>query len=165
MTEMDDYKKQAHAKYLAKIEKEHAQEQEHVREQEQVQEKKQLDDDFCKMIFTFINDKINTIKENINLNIEQNMAFLTDILCNNIEFIKSANKFDDVKQIFIKFVEDVNEITMSDKIDLKNLNVVTDNFDILFRLLEMDISIEQMDTSRDEQIAMDLQNSLNDNVT
>lgn len=158
---MDEYRKLAHQKYL----------QNKKDETEFNQMKIKMDNEYENMTFSLIERTIKSIEENINSNIncdincdiDNDIVILMETICDNFDFFERRKQLNRLKEIVIKFVNTINSITQSKKINLRNINLLSNNFNIIFDMLNLHISIEKMDTSEDEIYAYQIQEQLYQN--
>lgn len=155
---MDEYRKLAQQKYLK-----------HIQNKTELEEfndmKIKMDNEYEILTFNLIQNSIKSIEENININndIDNDVVILMETLCDNFDFFEKRNLLDRLKDIIVKFVETINFITQSKKINLRNINLLTNNFNIIFDMLGLDITIEKMDTSEDEIYAQQMQEQIYQN--
>lgn len=157
---MDEYRKLAQQKYLK-----------HIQNETELEEfnrmKIKMDNDYEIMTFNLIQNSIKSIEENIKMNvncdIDNDVVILMETICDNFDFFEKRNQLNRLKEIVIKFVETINSITQSKKINMHNINLLTNNFNIIFDMLNLDISIEKMDTSEDEIYARQIQEQIYQN--
>ncbi len=154
MSNFDEYRKIAQQKYLKKKKEETNYEEERIR----------MDNEYLEMTMALIINSIEFVKENINEKIDTDIQTLTKTLINNIDFFEKQNKLDEIRDLVIKFVDFVNTTAVTRKINNYNIKILSDEFAIIFDILKLDISIEKMDISEDEIIAMRIQNELYNEV-
>ena len=152
---MDEYRKLAHQKYLK-----------HIQDETEFNRMKiQMDNEYEILTFNLIQNSIKSIEENININndIDNDVVILMETICDNFDFFERHNVLKRLEEIVIKFVDTINSITCSKKINLRNINLLSNNFNIIFDMLGLDISIEKMDTSEDEIYAQHMQEQIYQN--
>jgi len=155
---MDEYRKLAQQKYLK-----------HIQNKTELEEfnniKIKMDNEYEILTFNLIQNSIKSIEENININndIDNDVVILMETFCDNFDFFEKRNQLNRLKEIVIKFVDTINFITQSKKINLRNINLLTNNFNIIFDMLGLDITIEKMDTSEDEIYARQMQEQIYQN--
>lgn len=172
---MEEYRKRAKAKYEAeKIEKERIQRDVELKQKEEEERQKQeiqrrLDEASMKKnkvmsIIWEIEENVDNLQMNYNSeNILYNLTLIESLIHNNIEFLKTEDKLGELQTIVLNLIDILNMLN-ENKEDKKDLNVLK-NISVLmkniFELVDLDIKIELMDTSNDENFAKEFNKKLN----
>lgn len=153
---MNTYKEIARAKY--QIYSENKKKQELIKEQEH--KKQEMLEELIKERELKYNNIINEIEEliiSLEINnlpeiIKVNLNLIQNIIQNNIIIIKEHN-INNIQNMTLNIIDILNKHSEIIKLDVKNISVIMKE---IFILVEMDIDIELMDTSNDEEYARKL---------
>jgi primosomal protein N'' len=156
---MEEYRKEAHSKYLEqkKIENENENKKKYF---EEMIQKSNLE--FLEIIFNNITTSFENIMNYINGDFNHYINTLQETILSNIEFIKQMDKMDKLKEMIVEFVEKINSFSKRININIDNIKLLSKHLTIIFNTLNLDISIEEMDTNQDYLYALQLQQELFD---
>lgn len=167
---MDDYKQLAHQKYLQKKKEEEEKErQQKMLEDEEIQrieieKKKKQEEEDRKRIYLLtqimiIEDSINSFTNETS---DDNILLIITNIYSSIENIQNQMSQEDKEKI-IKLVIDFTNKVDEQKKDrpngintIKVVNTLAEGFRKIYTLLELDVEIKTIDTSKDEEIAQNL---------
>ncbi len=174
---MDDYRKKAHQKYLEQkkikiMEEEQTSKEEERKKKEEEEKIKKLKEEQLKKEF-YVQSQILIIDEAIESyksdNTDDNIMLILTIINACLENISSMWKQEDIKNITNLVVAFSNNVDANNNGRPKGLNTIAnvkilkEGFEKIFKLLNLNVEIQTLDTDKDEEIAKKLEESLKPN--
>jgi hypothetical protein len=145
---MTDYREIARQKYQEHLNKEREKEYELVK-------KETITLNIC----LEIEDNIDAIQiNNESENILISLINIESIIHNNIDFIKENNKLIIVQDNILKLIDILNKLNQNGNRDITMIKNITNTMTQIFKLVDISIDIESMDTSQDAKIALEMNN-------
>lgn len=165
---MDEYRKKAQEKYdIERKKKEYEQKEEERKRLEENQRK--IDEENIKKhkilsIFLEIEDHIDNIQtNNSSENILYCLTMIESIIQININFLKKEDKIQELQNTVFNIINILNMLhENSNKKDLIVLKNISEIMKIIFNLIGLDIEIELMNTTNDEEFANEINRKLID---
>jgi hypothetical protein len=169
---MDDYRQRAHQKYLEQKKIKIQEDDTTIKEQliKEQEEKLQKEKDAIKKQ-VYVQGQVLIIDETISSykidKTDDNIMMILTIVHGCIENIQSLWSPDDIKTIInlvIGFSNDVdtnNENRPKGLDTIANVKILKEAFENLFKILNLEVEIQTLDTDKDEEIAKKLQETLN----
>jgi hypothetical protein len=174
---MDDYRKKAHQKYLEQkkikiMEEEQTSKEEERKKKEEEEKIKKLKEEQLKKEF-YVQSQILIIDEAIESyksdNTDDNIMLILTIINACLENISSMWKQEDIKNITRLVIAFSNNVDANNNGRPKGLNTIAnvkilkEGFEKIFKLLNLNVEIQTLDTDKDEEIARKLEESLKPN--
>lgn len=175
MDHIEEYRKKARERYeTERIKKEREQreleekqkEEEHKR-LEEIQRK--IDEENAKKhkvlsVIWEIEDHMDSLQfNNTSENILYSLSMIESLLQTNITNLKEGNKLNELQNTILNLIDILNMLNEnnSDKKDLTVLKGISETMKTIFDLVELNIKIELMDTTNDENFAKEFNKKLN----
>ena len=172
---LKEIREKQHAKYEAeRIKKEREdkerEEKEKVELEKKLQEVRRLNDELeakkTKAITVLfeIEENIDNLQENYTSeNILYSLSIIESLIQCNIIFIMEQNKLKELQDVVMNLITVLNMLNENnnDKKDLNILKNIYDTMKNIFSIVDLDIQIELMDTTNDENYAKEFNKKLN----
>jgi len=174
---MDEYRKKAHQKYLEQkkikiMEEEQIKKEEEKIKKEEEEKIKKIKEEQLKKEF-YVQSQILIIDEAIESykrdKTDDNIMMILTIINACLENISSIWTQEDIKNITRLVITFSNNVDANNNGRLKGLNTIAnvkilkEGFEKIFKLLNLNVEIQTLDTDKDEEIARKLEASLKPN--
>jgi len=164
-SQLNDYRKRARDKFSKYEEIKPSETEQNEIEQNEIEQEidcselmGKMDDQFAEVILNDIRSAVLLIKDDFTENtISYNMQFITDRVIEHKIFLEEQKKLDDLRKIIVDFVDMINDMTKRNKIGLGHIKNLSDKFLTIFSVINVDVVVEEMDTTQDEIYARRLQ--------
>jgi hypothetical protein len=175
MDNIEEYRKRARERYeTERIKKEREQREIEERHKEEERKKleeiqKKIDEQNAKKhkalsILWEVEEHIDSLQfNNSSENIFYSLSMIESLLQININFLKEEEKINELHNIILNLINILNMLNENnnDKKDLTVLKGISETMKTIFKLAELDIKIELMDTTNDENFAKEFNKKLN----
>lgn len=161
---MDDYRQKAHQRYLEKmqikIEEDNIQKEE-LRKKQEEEDRKQI---YIQEQILIINEAISTYQTD---KTDDNIMMILTIIkgcIDNLEKIKTTQEMNNIRDLVIAFSNEVdahNTVRPKGVDTIANVKILKESFEQIFNLLDLEVEIQTLDTTKDEEIAKQLAETLN----